>query len=97
MIKHFFSPAVIKLVEQGNFHGEILDVGCGLGDNIIYIVTHTNNVPKAIEVAGEKAQKVSVNIQFKVIDILSDLSTTYLKQRSYDIILDAAIFHVFFE
>ncbi|CAF1277400.1 unnamed protein product [Rotaria sordida] len=87
MIKHFFSPAVIKLVEQGSFHGEILDVGCGLGDN----------VPKAIEVAGEKAQKVSVNIQFKVIDILSDLSTTYLKQRSYDIILDAAIFHVFFK
>ncbi|CAF3006230.1 unnamed protein product [Rotaria sp. Silwood2] len=96
-------PAIIKLVEQGIFHGATLDIGCGIGDNAIYIVTHTNNVnmtaidlvPKAIEVAREKAEKMNVNIQFEVIDMLSDLSTTNLKQNSYDIILDAAVFHIF--
>ena len=31
-------------------------------------------VPKAIEVAREKAQKNNVNIRFEVIDMLDDLS-----------------------
>ncbi|CAF5026458.1 unnamed protein product [Rotaria sp. Silwood1] len=95
--------AIIKLVEQGIFHGEILDIGCGIGDNAIYIASHTKNVnitdmdlvPKAIEVAREKAQKSNVNIQFEAIDILSDISKTNLKQNFYDIILDSAVFHIF--
>jgi 2-polyprenyl-3-methyl-5-hydroxy-6-metoxy-1,4-benzoquinol methylase len=37
-------PAIIKLVEQGIFHGEVLDIGCGIGDNAIYIATHSDNV-----------------------------------------------------
>ncbi len=37
-------PTIIKLVEQGVFHGQVLDIGCGIADNAIYIVTHTNNV-----------------------------------------------------
>jgi 2-polyprenyl-3-methyl-5-hydroxy-6-metoxy-1,4-benzoquinol methylase len=37
-------PAIIKLVEQGIFHGEVLDIGCGIGDNAIYIASHTNDV-----------------------------------------------------
>lgn len=35
---------IVQLVEQGFFHGEILDIGCGIGDNAIYIATHVNNV-----------------------------------------------------
>jgi hypothetical protein len=37
-------PAIIKLVEQDVFHGEILETGCGIADNAIYIATHANNV-----------------------------------------------------
>ncbi|CAF3406381.1 unnamed protein product [Rotaria socialis] len=95
--------AITKLVEQGIFHGEVLDIGCGIGDNAIYIGKHTNNVsitatdlvPKPIEVAREKAQKANVNIRFEVVDMIADLSATNLKQNSYDVILDAAVFHVF--
>ncbi|CAF4310438.1 unnamed protein product [Rotaria socialis] len=96
--------AITKLVEQGIFHGEVLDIGCGIGDNAIYIGKHTNNVsitatdlvPKAIEVAREKAQKANVNIRFEVVDMIADLSTTTnLKQNSYDVIFEAAVFHVF--
>jgi 2-polyprenyl-3-methyl-5-hydroxy-6-metoxy-1,4-benzoquinol methylase len=35
---------IIKLVEQGAFQGEVLDVGCGIGDNAIYIASHAYNV-----------------------------------------------------
>ncbi|CAF1097373.1 unnamed protein product [Adineta steineri] len=99
-------PAIIKLVEKGIFHGEILDIGCGIADNAIYIKNHVENinltaidlVPKAIEVAREKAEKNNVNIQFEAVNMLDDLSTITthtLKQHSYDIILDAAVFHMF--
>jgi cyclopropane fatty-acyl-phospholipid synthase-like methyltransferase len=46
-------------------------------------------------VARKKAEKANVNIQFEVINMLDDLSTTNLKKNSYDVILDAAVFHVF--
>jgi cyclopropane fatty-acyl-phospholipid synthase-like methyltransferase len=52
-------------------------------------------VPKAIEVAREKAKSEKVNIQFEVVDFLKDASTTNLKQHSYDTVLDAAVFHFF--
>ncbi len=45
--------------------------------------------------AREKAAKANVNIQFEVVDMLADLSKSNLKEHSYDIILDSAIFHVF--
>ena len=35
------------------------------------------------------------NIQFEVIDLLSDLSKTTLKKNAYDVILDAGVFHLF--
>ncbi|CAF1900895.1 unnamed protein product [Rotaria magnacalcarata] len=95
--------AIPKLVEHGIFHGEVLDIGCGIGDNAIYIAKHTSNVsitatdlvPKAIEVAREKAQQANVNIRFEVADMIADLSTTNLKQNSYDVIFEAAVFHAF--
>ena len=53
-------------------------------------------VPKTIEVVREKFQKESINIQCEVVDLLEDLSATnILKQHSYDIILDSAVFHAF--
>lgn len=52
-------------------------------------------VPKAVEVAREKAEKENVNIHFEVVNMLEDLSKTTLKEHSFDIILDVAIFHAF--
>jgi len=37
-------PAIIKFVEQGIFHCEVVDIGCGIADNIIYIGSDANNV-----------------------------------------------------
>ncbi len=52
-------------------------------------------VPKAIEIARENAQKANVNIQFEVVDFIKDVSKTNLKKHSYDTVLDAAVFHFF--
>jgi cyclopropane fatty-acyl-phospholipid synthase-like methyltransferase len=52
-------------------------------------------VPKAIEVASEKAEKVNAILQFEVVDFIKDVSTTNLKKHSYDTVLDAAVFHFF--
>jgi SAM-dependent methyltransferase len=35
---------IIKLVEKNIFSGEVLDIGCGIADNAIYIVQHANNI-----------------------------------------------------
>ncbi|CAF0820156.1 unnamed protein product [Adineta steineri] len=94
---------ILELVERDIFHGEILDIGCGIADNAIHISTHAKDahitgidmVPEAIEVAREKAQKNNANIQFEVVNMLDDVSQTNLKHHSYDMVLDSATFHVF--
>ncbi|UJR11752.1 hypothetical protein I4U23_015933 [Adineta vaga] len=94
---------ILDLVKRNIFHGELLDIGCGIADNIIYIAKHVNNiritaidmVEKAIEVARQKAEENQVNIQFEVVNMLDDVLKTNLKENSYDIILDSATFHVF--
>ena len=35
---------ILSLVEKGLFSGEVLDIGCGIADNAIYIAKHANNV-----------------------------------------------------
>jgi SAM-dependent methyltransferase len=37
-------PTIIKLVEQGSFNGEVLDIGCGIAENAIYIARYAPNV-----------------------------------------------------
>jgi 2-polyprenyl-3-methyl-5-hydroxy-6-metoxy-1,4-benzoquinol methylase len=37
-------PTIIKLVEHGIFNGEVLDIGCGIAENAIYIARHAPNV-----------------------------------------------------
>ena len=41
---HQPQSVIVKLVEQGIFNGEVLDIGCGIGDNAIYIANHVKNV-----------------------------------------------------
>jgi 2-polyprenyl-3-methyl-5-hydroxy-6-metoxy-1,4-benzoquinol methylase len=37
-------PVIIKLDTQGVFQVAALDIGCGIGDNAIYIARHAFNV-----------------------------------------------------
>lgn len=37
-------PIIVHLVNQGIFHGDILDLGCGIGDNAVYIAKYAKNI-----------------------------------------------------
>ena len=46
-------PIIIQLVNQGIFHGDILDLGCGIGDNALHIAKYSKNVRlTAIDLVG---------------------------------------------
>ena len=56
-------PVVIEAERAGRLHGAVLDVGCGLGDNAIYLarqghqVTGIDSAPTAIEQANSRARQ----------------------------------------
>ena len=45
-------PAVIQLAEKGVFHGHVLDVGCCIGDNSLYIANHSDSTVLGVDLVG---------------------------------------------
>lgn len=90
-------PRVLELIEAGVLEGEILDLGCGTGDNAIGLVSAGHRVwgidmvPEAIEKARHKSAGLEPGMAtFDVGDALRlDLG------RTFDTILDSGVFHSF--
>jgi SAM-dependent methyltransferase len=88
-------PVVIEADRAGRFHGAVLDVGCGLGDNAIYLagqghqVTGIDAAPTAIEQASQRARQGAVDVEFAVADATS---LTGFEGR-FDSVLDGACYH----
>ena len=70
-------PVVIEAERAGRLRGAVLDVGCGLGDNAIYLarqghqVTGIDNAPAAIQQAQQRARQHGVDVTFAVADATS--------------------------
>ena len=70
-------PVVIEAERAGRFHGAVVDVGCGLGENAIYLVSQGHQVtgidaaPAAIEQATQLAGERGVDLEFAVADATS--------------------------
>lgn len=88
-------PEVVRLAEEGMFLGQVLDVGCGTGENALHLaalgrpVVGVDRSPTAVERARAKAAGRGLPVIFRVADAL-DLGA--LRHR-FETALDCGLFH----
>jgi SAM-dependent methyltransferase len=88
-------PCVMELEALGGLTGEVLDIGCGLGDNAIFLASRGHSVTgldgsaAAIEQARERAAQAGVEVRFAVADATN--LTGYDGQ--FDTVVDSALYH----
>jgi SAM-dependent methyltransferase len=90
-------PVFVRLAEEGAIAGSVIDVGCGTGENALYLasrgldVTGVDAAPTAIARAREKAAARATAATFEVADAL-ELGAV---ERTFDVAIDSGLFHVF--
>jgi SAM-dependent methyltransferase len=90
-------PEFVRLAEAGLLTGQLLDAGCGTGEQTLLAAQHgadalgVDIAPRAIEQARAKAAERGVPAQFEVANAL------YLAElgRAFDTIIDCGVFHTF--
>ena len=85
------------LEEKGEISSNVLDVGCGTGQNALflaekgYTVTGIDIAPDTLKIAKERALKRNINVNFHIYDLF-DLKNY---SKSFNTIIDSSIFHMF--
>jgi SAM-dependent methyltransferase len=88
-------PVVRDLVTTGQVNGDVLDAGCGLGQNAVLFAEHGHHVtafdaaPNALERGRRLAAEHGVDVSFQLADAtdLPDFG------REFDTIVDSALYH----
>jgi cyclopropane fatty-acyl-phospholipid synthase-like methyltransferase len=87
---------IMQLEEAGEIVGSVLDVGCGTGENALYLAARGHEVwgvdftPRAIETARDKAVQRHLSVTFRVQDVLC----LDALGRRFDTVIDSGLFHV---
>ena len=90
-------PVFTHLADQGLLRGQLLDSGCGTGENTMMAAEHgagalgVDVAPHAIDRARRKAAERGSAARFEVADVLrlGQLGLTF------DTVMDSGVFHVF--
>lgn len=92
-------PALVAAVQRGEVEGRILDVGCGTGENALFLAEEGHDVVgvdlsrHALRLADKKAETRRVALPFHLMDALA-LEPGPLGGR-FDTVVDSGVFHVF--
>jgi cyclopropane fatty-acyl-phospholipid synthase-like methyltransferase len=90
-------PAIVRLVAEGAIEGAVLDVGCGTGENALYLASRGLDVvgidaaPTAIARARDKAAARDLRVEFRIADALALDGFG----RAFDVAIDCGLFHTF--
>jgi cyclopropane fatty-acyl-phospholipid synthase-like methyltransferase len=90
-------PAIVKLAEAGLIRGSVLDVGCGTGENVLYLAARGHDcwgidfVPVVIERAKAKATQRRIDAHF----IIGNALELEKLHRQFDTVIDCGLFHTF--
>ena len=88
---------IVALAEAGLIAGSVLDIGCGTGENALYLaglghpVFGLDGSATAIEQARSKAAERRLPVQFHLWDAL-ELGRL---RKSFETVIDVGLFHVF--
>lgn len=86
---------VVGWHRAGLVHGDVLDIGCGLGDNAVYLarqghaVTGLDISPTALVTAERRTHDAGVNVKFEVADATTLAGYT----DAFDTVIDSGMFH----
>jgi SAM-dependent methyltransferase len=86
---------IVRLAEAGEIRSPVLDVGCGTGENVLYLaglghdVVGIDIVPTAIDKAMRKLEERSLTAEFLVWDALK----LHGLGRKFNTVIDSGFFH----
>lgn len=85
----------VQLEEAGKISGDVLDVGCGTGENALFLagrghgIWGIDSVPAAIGTARKKAEERGITATFLVMNTLN----LHEIGRTFDTVIDCGLFH----
>lgn len=88
-------PVLVDLEETGSLDGDVLDIGCGLGDNSRFLaergyrVVGVDGSPTALEQARQRTTGTGLDIEF----VQGDATRLDGFEQRFDTVVDSALYH----